>query len=450
MPLFPRYKGPSLLEQICSVENLTQAWRRVRSNIRVARRGRSAGPDAVTLRDFEADWSHQMAQLAEELQCGAYRPLPPRLVQIPKSNGGARAIAILAVRDRVAQRAVLQVLEPLFEPYFLDCSYGCRPLVGVPEAIARVERSAAQGLTWVVDADIACYFDRLDQRILMGLLRQRIDEVPLLQLIAQWLAAGSLATGAGDGGAGKASLLEPLRRGGQAIWRLLDGDGDQAIPATSAEGLGDPYLAASLDAGLPIDRGAAPGWSHRPGLEQRVWTAIALARPVWRGARCALPYAQQFGGHKVMLAGVVAATAAAGGLALQQRYTRQRGTPQGGALSPLLANIYLHPFDVAMTAHGLRLVRFVDDFVIMCPTRYDAEQALQLAQRQLAVLRLELNADKTRIAAYEDGLQFLGRALAPRRVKAWLGTGINSFNEAEAALQRAAGGIKSRMRRRES
>ena len=143
MPIFPRYSGPPLVGQVCSVENLTLAWRRVRSNIQVARRGRSAGPDAVTLRDFEADWARQMALLADELRQGSYRPLPPRRVSIPKPSGGQRAIAILAVRDRVAQRAVQQVLDPLFDPLLLDCSYGCRPLVGVPEALARVERSAA-------------------------------------------------------------------------------------------------------------------------------------------------------------------------------------------------------------------------------------------------------------------------------------------------------------------
>src|SRR5215216_5440601 len=63
----------------------------------MAWRGRSAGPDAVTIRDFETDWTRQMAQLAEDLRRGTYRPLPPKRVQIPKASGGERAIAILAV-----------------------------------------------------------------------------------------------------------------------------------------------------------------------------------------------------------------------------------------------------------------------------------------------------------------------------------------------------------------
>jgi len=86
MPIFPRYDGPPLIDQICSVENLTLAWRRVRSNIQTWRRGRSAGPDAVTLRDFQADWTRQMTQLADKLRNGAYRPLPPRRVVLPRAR----------------------------------------------------------------------------------------------------------------------------------------------------------------------------------------------------------------------------------------------------------------------------------------------------------------------------------------------------------------------------
>ncbi len=76
MPIFPRYSGPSLLDQVVSVQNLTTAWRRVRSNIQVARRGRSAGVDAMTIRDFEADWSMHMGGLADELRTGRIPPTP--------------------------------------------------------------------------------------------------------------------------------------------------------------------------------------------------------------------------------------------------------------------------------------------------------------------------------------------------------------------------------------
>ena len=441
MPLFPRYQGPPLMPQICSVENLTLAWRRVRSNIHVARRGRSAGLDAVTLRDFEADWTRQMAQLADELQQGTYRPLPAKRVAIPKASGGERAIAILAVRDRVAQRAVQQVLDPLFDPCFLDCSYGCRPYVGVPDAIARVQRYADQGLGWVVDADIATCFDSLDQRVLLSLVRQRIDELPVLKLIAQWLEAGALQ---GEAALPGDTPPTPLQRGEAAVRRALSWGAERLHPPPPV----GPYAAAMWE--TPGGGIGEDGWAPRqPGLESHLWTAVMLARPVLDGARHALPYLQRIGGRRLAVAGAVAV----GALALSEtaarlRHASRRGVPQGGALSPLLANIYLHPFDVAMMGQGLRLVRFMDDFVVMCATQEEAERALQFAQRQLHILRLTLNAEKTHITAYADGIEFLGAALAPRTRGLRLGEGMVDFAEAERALRDALRTARRRMKRK--
>jgi RNA-directed DNA polymerase len=448
MPIFPRYTGPLLMEQVCRVENLTLAWRRVLSNIQVARRGRSAGPDAVTLRDFEADWTRQMTQLADELRSGAYRAVPPRRVQIPKSSGGARAIAILTVRDRVAQRAVQQVLEPQFDPLLLDCSYGCRPRVGVADAVARVARYAEQGLTWVVDADIQSYFDMIDQRILLGLVRQRIDESALLQLIAQWLEVGALEE------AESAPLAAPEAwpaRWGQTLRRVVGGavQPPPAFPPAggpTAPDLINPYAAAGWE-----QPGYSAGWNAGMpvnGLEQHVWTAMMFAKPVINGARMAWPYVRKIGGQRLAMAGTVAAVALAAGEAVRRgQAAGPRGTPQGGALSPLLANIYLHPFDLALTSQGVRLVRFVDDFVIMCASQAEAERALTLAQQQLATLRLTLHPEKTQIASYADGLAFLGQALAPRRSGPRLAEGLTSFEQAQAALRAAAGNVRRRMKR---
>lgn len=433
MPLFPRYDGPALMEQMCSVENLTLAWRRVRSNIQVARRRHSAGVDAVTVRDFEADWARQMTQLADELRGGTYRPLPPRHVRIPKRSGGERAIAILTVRDRVAQRAVQQVLEPIFDPLLLDCSYGCRPLVGVPDAVARVARYAEQGLTWVVDADIRAYFDSIDQRILLGLLRQRIDDVPLLRLIAQWLEAGMLTQpDLGDVEQASRGPLGLLARGGgalrQAIATVVPAANEALIPDPV-----DPYGAA---------RWEAPGVDTSVSPVNSLGTALLLARPVLNAGKAALPYIQRIGTRRLALAGAVAMGAVAAGEVIARVQPHPRGTPQGGALSPLLANIYLHPFDVALTSQGLRLVRFMDDFVILCASEGEALRARDLVARQLTVLRLDLNPEKTRIVRYADGLEFLGQALVPRRKGPHLPEGITSFTEAEEALRTAAGRVR--------
>jgi RNA-directed DNA polymerase len=434
MPLFPRYTGPALLDQVVSVQNLTLAWRRVRGNIQVARRGRSAGVDAVTVRDFEADWSAQMSGLADELRSGTYRPLPPRTAHIPKASGGERAIAILAIRDRVAQRAVQQVLQPLFEPLFLDCSYGCRLFVGASDAVARVARYAEQGLTWAADADIATYFDTIDHRILMGLLRQRIDEPAILQLIGQWLQAGSLSEAeVAPLAAEAAGLAAVFRQGGEALRGAL------STPLTSPAaplppGVGDPYAAAAWE------QPDVTGWGiPRPsGLQTGLLAALSLAQPAIEGARMLTPHLRRLGPQRLLIGSALAAGAvAAGELALRAHAAASgpRGTAQGGALSPLLANIYLHPFDVAMTSNGMRLVRFVDDLVVLCATREEAERALELTRRQLAALRLRLNDEKTRIASYADGLEFLGQALAPRRTGPRLGEGLASFEEAEQALR---------------
>lgn len=437
MPIFPPYSGPALLDQVVRVENLTLAWRRVRGNIHVARRKQSAGLDAVTVRDFEADWLNQMRCLAEELQTGSYRPLPARQVTIPKASGGERAIAILAIRDRVAQRAVQQVLQPLFEPLFLDCSYGCRLYVGVPEAVARVARYADQGLGWVVETDIASYFDRIDQRILLALLRQRISEPALLHLISQWLTVGSLhqdeAAPLATEAAGLAGLVQ---RGGGALRNLVNEL--PALPPTVGylpPPQDDPYAVAAWE---QAEVGAW-GTPQRMGLDAGgIFAALSLVQPMIAGARRLAPHVQRIGPQRLLLGGALAAGAvAAGELAMRIHAAAHapRGTPQGGALSPLLANIYLHPFDLAMTSHGLRLVRFMDDLVIMCATREEAERALSLTRRQLATLRLDLNEAKTGIVAYADGLQFLGQALAPRPHGPKLGQGLASFEEAERALR---------------
>jgi RNA-directed DNA polymerase len=447
-----------LLEQVTDIQNVLAAWQRVKRNIQVARRGRSAGVDDITLRDFEADLARQLDTLVDELRSGRYRPLPPIPVSIPKRSGGARAIAILTVRDRVVQRAVQQVLEPVFDPYLLDCAYGCRPRVGVVDALKRVERYAAQGLTWVVDADVADYFDRLDRRILLGLVRQRVPEVPLLRLIAQLLEAGSCATAetapladAAPGG------LAVLQRGGRVLRRVIGGaDATTPIPPAAAD-MGD-YAADSWE--RPSSTGwlglgnADPARSYaalRPADASPVnalWSLYLLAQPLGGVARQLWPQLRRLGTQRLLAAGGAAAgTLALAELVLRWQQAAPRGTAQGGALSPLLANIYLHPFDVALTSQGLRLVRFMDDFVIMCASEDEARRALELVERQLAILRLGLNPAKTQIVNYAEGLEFLGQALAPPRRGPRVLDNVASFDEAQARLRTTAQQVRRRLKR---
>jgi len=98
----------SLLEQICAMDNLTVAWRKVRANIAVARRARSCGVDEVSVATFEQNWEANLAELRRAMLDGSYQPLPARQVVIGKVGGGQRTIGVLAVRDRIAQRAAHQ------------------------------------------------------------------------------------------------------------------------------------------------------------------------------------------------------------------------------------------------------------------------------------------------------------------------------------------------------
>jgi hypothetical protein len=110
------------------------------------------------------------------------------------------------------------------------------------------------------------------------------------------------------------------------------------------------------------------------------------------------------GGTAVALAAVVPSVVRA----LRERGVHKVGTLQGAPISPLLSNIYLHPFDVAMTQRGLRLVRYCDDFVILCQTESEARQALQAAEAALTERRLRLHPEKTRLASPAEPFDFLG------------------------------------------
>lgn len=275
-------------------------------------------------------------------------------------------------------------------------------------------------------------FDSIDHRILLGLLRQRIDEVPLLRLIAQWLEAGMLTQpDEAEAPAAAQGPLALLARGGNALRQAVSGVAPTVVEPT----LTDPNDHYSSDMWE-----AANGSATSP--VNSLGTALLMARPVISAGKAALPYLQRIGTRRLAFAGAVAVGAVAAGELLARVQPGPRGAPQGGALSPLLANIYLHPFDIALSSQGLRLVRFVDDFVIMCASQEEALRARDLAARQLAVLRLELHSDKTQVVAYADGLEFLGQALAPRRAGPRLPEGLSSFAEAEEALRNAAGRVR--------
>jgi RNA-directed DNA polymerase len=276
-------KWYSLMDKVSSPANLKSAFAMVKAN-----KG-SPGVDHQTITMFEARLEDNLGRLAESLRTGTYRPQAIKRVWIPKpGTSEKRPLGIPTVRDRVAQAALRNVLEPIFEKDFAPHSYGFRPDCGCKDALRRVDALLRQGNVFVVDADLKSYFDTIPHDLLMARLREEIADNPLLALVESFLRQ-----------------------------RVMD---------------------------------TLEGW------------------------------------------------------------TPEQGTPQGAVLSPLLSNIYLDPLDHLMAGHHVQMVRYADDFVILCRTEGEAHRALALVQDWTTKVGLSLHPTKTRIvdATARGGFDFLG------------------------------------------
>lgn len=207
----PRFKGQALdraaPERLFTQASLRQAWRAVKQ----AKGG--PGVDGITLQAFEAVLDKELGALQLELASGAYQPQPVRQVLVPKANGGLRPLAIWALRDRVAQRAVYELLAPRFEEEFLPCSFGFRNGRSVQDAIATLESYRDQNLRWVVDADIQDCFDTIHATKLLKLVAQRVRHRLLRHYIAGWLNAEIFNSADGlpkRAGTSQGNVLSPL------------------------------------------------------------------------------------------------------------------------------------------------------------------------------------------------------------------------------------------------
>jgi Retron-type reverse transcriptase len=275
-------KVHSLIDKIYKRKNLEMAWERVKEN-----RG-SGGIDGQSLEAFEAQLNQQLDRLHRELKEDTYRPLPVRQHPIPKRDkpGEFRMLGIPAVYDRVCQQALLNRLEPIFEPIFDDASFGYRRGRSTKDALRKIWKEIQDGAEWIVDADLRDFFGSVDHEKLLTLVAQRVADGRALRLIKSMLKAGSYGKG-----------------------RL---------------------------------------------------------------------------------------------------FPSERGTPQGGVVSPVLSNVLLTPFDWEMRLRGYQLTRYADDWVVTCKSAAEARSAVDAARRILKQLGVELHPQKTRIVHVRYGFEFLG------------------------------------------
>ena len=264
-----RSGASDLMERVVSRPNLQAALKRVRKN-----KG-SPGIDGMTGEELGDHLRENWPGLREQLMCGRYRPAMVKQQLIPKSGGGMRKLGIPTVLDRFIQQALLQVLQPMFDPSFSQHSHGFRPGRRAHDAIVEAQRYVQQGRRIVVDVDLEQFFDRVNHDVLMGRLGKRIGDRRVLGLIRRYLEAGVLANG----------------------------------------------------------------------------------------------------------------------LAME----RYEGTPQGGPLSPLLANVLLDEVDKELERRGYAFVRYADDCNVYVRSRRAGERVMGLLTRLYTKLRLRVNTSKSAV-----------------------------------------------------
>ena len=225
-------KAHSLIGQVYDRRNLRQAWERVRKN-----KG-AGGVDGVTIARFEENLERYLDVLHRQLKEGRYRPRPVKRVEIDKpGTSKKRPLGIPTIMDRVCQQALVQVLEPIFEPTFREASFGYRPGRSAHMAMRRIWRGLGQA-EWIVDADISDFFGSLSHELLIDLVADRVADGKVLSLIRSMLTAGALRDGvfesavAGTPQGGVASPLlsniylnvfdEKMEQAGLALTRYAD------------------------------------------------------------------------------------------------------------------------------------------------------------------------------------------------------------------------------------
>ena len=275
-----RMDTSSLMEQILSKDNLNAAY------LQVVRNKGAAGVDGMTVEELGAYLSENGENIREQLRTRKYKPQPVKRVEIPKPDGGTRNLGVPTVVDRFVQQAVAQVLTPIFEEQFHDHSYGFRPDRCAQQAVLKALEMMNDGHNWIVDIDLAKFFDTVDHDKLMTIFGRTVKDGDVISVVRKFLVSGV----------------------------MIDDEYEDTIV----------------------------------------------------------------------------------------------GTPQGGNISPLLANIMLNELDKELEARGLDFVRYADDLIIMVGSRQAADRVMKSVTRFIEEkLGLKVNAEKSKVDK-PKGIKYLG------------------------------------------
>jgi RNA-directed DNA polymerase len=197
----------NLLEQVVDRRNMVSACRRVVKN------GGSPGVDGMKAEDLWKWLQRNHDKLAKSLLEGSYHPQPVRLAEIEKPGGGKRGLGIPTVVDRMIQQAMHQVLNPLFDPWFSESSFGYRKGRNAEQAVLQCQRYMQEGKRWVVDVDLSKFFDEVNHDVLMAKIKRKVTDKRMLKLIDRYLRTGIMRDGVSSPrkqGTPQGSPLSPL------------------------------------------------------------------------------------------------------------------------------------------------------------------------------------------------------------------------------------------------
>jgi len=194
------------------IHRIDEAW--LKEAYRRTNKQGAAGVDGVTAKEYEANLDENLQNLLERLKSGRYKAPPVERVWLDKDDGRKRPIGKPTFEDKIVQRAVVMLLEPIYEQEFYDFSYGFRPGRSPHQAIAKLREQCHElNINWIIDADVSGYFDAIPHKQLQDIIKQRVNDGGILRLIGKWLNAGVMEAGEvtrSDKGSPQGGVISPM------------------------------------------------------------------------------------------------------------------------------------------------------------------------------------------------------------------------------------------------